>query len=53
MSKFIIIKKAEKHKLEYRRLMNNKTTLENELSLVRSRINESLEWPIRKINYKP
>ena len=52
MSKFIIIKKAEKHELEYRRLMNGTTSLENELSVVRSRINESLEWPIRKTKLK-
>ena len=39
---------TEKIELKYRRLMNGRTSLENELSVVHSRITESLEGPIRK-----
>ena len=38
----------EQIELKYRRLMNGRTSLENELSVVHSRITESLEGPIRK-----
>ena len=39
---------TEQIELKYRRLMNGRTSLENELSLVHIRITESLEGPIRK-----
>ena len=39
---------TEQIELKYRRLMNGRTSLENELSVVHSRITESLEGPIRK-----
>ena len=39
---------TEQFELKYRRLMNGRTSLENELSVVHSRITESLEGPIRK-----
>ena len=39
---------TEQIELKYRRLMNGRMSLENELSVVHSRITESLEGPIRK-----
>ena len=39
---------TEQTELKYRRLMNGRTSLENEPSVVHSRIIESLEGPIRK-----
>ena len=39
---------TEQIELNYRRLMNGRTSLENELSVVHSRITESLEGPNRK-----
>ena len=44
---------TEQTELEYRRLMNGRTSLENELSVVHSRITESLEGPIRKTKRNP
>ena len=39
---------TEQIELKYRRMMNGRTSLENELSVVHSCITESLEGPIRK-----
>ena len=39
---------TEQIELKYRRLMNGRPSLENELSVVHSRKTESLEGPIRK-----
>ena len=39
---------TEQIELKYRRLMNGRTSLENEFCVVHSRITESLEGPIRK-----
>ena len=43
---------TEQIELKYRRLMNGQTSLENELSVVHSRITESLEGPIQKTKKK-
>ena len=43
---------TEQHELKYRRLMNGRTSLENELYVVHSRISENLERPIRKTEIK-
>ena len=43
---------TEQIELKYRRLMNGRTSLENELSVVHSRITESLEGQIRKTKNK-
>ena len=39
---------TKQYELKYRRLMDGRTSLENELSVVHSRLTENLERPIRK-----
>ena len=48
MSQNRTIEMTEQTELKYRRLMNGRTSLKIELSVVHSRITEILEGPVRK-----